>query len=179
MTPAGTLRKRFFCCLISGILLIILNSSLFGLTPPPYEDPEDLVRELYQKVSFEAGSTPNWDEVKSMFIDQAVITLRTSRTAMSIFSLEGFVGDFVAFIERAKADEIGFQEKVLALQKTIFGETANFQVLYSAQLMQGNRPPTKGIDNFLLIKQADGWKIAAITNEIVTPDRPIPEGLQH
>jgi hypothetical protein len=45
--------------------------------------------------------------------------------------------------------------------------------------MQGNRPPTKGNDNFLLIKLGDGWKIAAITNEIVTPDRPIPAGLQH
>jgi hypothetical protein len=62
---------------------------------------EGVVTQLYELVTFEAGSTPDWDKVRSLFIDEAVIVLRTTRTATTVFSVDGFVNDFVTFIERA------------------------------------------------------------------------------
>jgi hypothetical protein len=85
--------------------------------PPPGKKPfptaEGVVAALYEAVTFEAGSTPDWDHVRSMFIDGAVIVLRTSRQDTTVFSVEGFVDDFVKFIERADAGRTGFSERII------------------------------------------------------------------
>jgi hypothetical protein len=139
---------------------------------------EGVVAHLYDLVTFEAGHTPDWDEVRSLFLDRAVIVLRTSRTATSVFSVDGFVDDFVTFIERANVQETGFTERVLRTKPTVFGDMAHVWVLYEASIPGSPRPPQQGVDSFSLIKQDGRWWIAAVTNEIPTPARPIPEPLQ-
>ena len=59
-------------------------------------------------VTFEAGHQPDWEKVRSLFIQEAVIVLRTSRDSITRFSVEGFVNDFIRLIERAKVVETGF-----------------------------------------------------------------------
>jgi hypothetical protein len=139
---------------------------------------EGVVTQLYELVTFEAGTTPDWDKVRSLFIDEAVIVLRTSRTATTVFSVDGFVNDFVTFIERAKVKETGFTEKILRTKPTIFGDMAHMWVLYEASVPGSSRPPQQGVDSFSLIKQDGRWWIAAITNEIPTPNRPVPPPLE-
>ena len=41
---------------------------------------EGVVEELYELVTFQAGTTPDWDVVRSLFLPEAVVVLRTSRT---------------------------------------------------------------------------------------------------
>jgi hypothetical protein len=139
---------------------------------------EGVVTQLYELVTFEAGSTPDWDKVRSLFIDEAVIVLRTTRTATTVFSVDGFVNDFVTFIERANVAETGFTEKILRTKPTVFGDMAHVWVLYEASVPGSPRPPQQGVDSFSLIKQDGRWWIAAVTNEIPTPNRPVPLPLQ-
>jgi hypothetical protein len=139
---------------------------------------EGVVTQLYELVTFEAGSTPDWDKVRSLFIDEAVIVLRTTRTATTVFSVDGFVNDFVTFIERAYVAETGFTEKILRTKPTVFGDMAHVWVLYEASVPGSPRPPQQGVDSFSLIKQDGRWWIAAVTNEIPTPNRPVPLPLQ-
>ena len=140
---------------------------------------EDVVRKLYDLVTFDAGTAPNWDEVRSLFIDEAVIVLRTSRVASTVFSLEGFVNDFVTFIEQANVVETGFEEKILELEATTFHDMAQVWVLYQASITGSQRPPTIGVDNFSLVKQDGDWRIVSITNDLPTPEHPIPEVLRN
>jgi hypothetical protein len=35
--------------------------------------PDDVVVELYDLVTFEAGTTPDWDRVRSLFLDEAEV----------------------------------------------------------------------------------------------------------
>jgi len=146
--------------------------------PPPGKEPfqtaEGLVTALYESVTFEAGSTPDWDHVRSMFIDEAVIVLRTSRQDTTVFSVEGFVGDFVTFIERADAGRTGFSERIIRTRPMVFGDIAHVLVLYEASIPGSLRPPQQGVDSFSLIRKHGRWWIAAVTNEIPTPDRPVP-----
>ena len=146
--------------------------------PPPGKKPfptaEGLVAELYESVTFEAGSTPDWDHVRSMFIDEAVIVLRTSRQSTTVFSVEGFVADFVKFIERADAGRTGFSERIIRTRPMVFGDMAHVLVLYEASVPGSLRPPQQGVDSFSLIRKQGRWWIAAVTNEIPTPDRPVP-----
>ncbi len=138
---------------------------------------EGVVTRLYELVTFEAGSTPDWDKVKALFIDDAVIVLRTTRTTTTVFDVQGFVNDFITFSERPIVKERGFAETILRTEPTVFGDMAHVWVLYEASIPGSPRPPQQGVDSFSLIKQNGRWWIAAVTNEIPTPARPIPPQL--
>ena len=146
--------------------------------PGPLGTAEGVVAHLYDLVTFEAGQSPDWDQVRSLFLEQAVIVLRTSRSATTVFSVDGFVNDFVSFIERANVQETGFTERVLRTRPTVFGDMAHVWVLYAASIPGSPRPPQQGVDSFSLIKQDGRWWIAAVTNEIPTATRPVPPPLQ-
>ncbi len=139
--------------------------------------PEGVIRELYRLVTIEKGTKGDWDRVRSLFIDEAVVVLRTSRTATSVFSLDGFIDDFVHFIESYNIVETGFTETILAMKPWVYRDMAHVLVLYEAAIPGSEHPSNKGIDSFLLIRKEGEWKIAAITNEVPTPDNPIPPDL--
>ncbi len=142
-----------------------------------YQTAEGLVTELYGLVSFEAGELPDWIKVKSMFIDDAIIVLRTNRDSTTIFSVNGFVNDFIKFSEYPKVQHNGFVEKIISMKTLIFGDMANILVLYEASIPETQRPPQKGVDNFSLIKKGNRLWIISITNDIPTPNNPIPKEL--
>jgi hypothetical protein len=140
---------------------------------------EGVVSELYELVTFDAGTTPDWDIVRSLFIEEAVIVLRTTREASTVFSLDGFVNDFVTFIERAKVEETGFVEEIISMESMVFRDIAHVLVLYEASIPGWGRPPQQGIDSFQLIKKDGRWWIASITNDVPNPDHPVPEALRN
>ncbi len=102
------------------IVFLISPSNILIAQTPSVENTsqtvEDVVREVYTLVSFEAGERPDWEKVKSLFIDDAVIVLRSSRTEHSIFSREGFVEDFNNFIDNSGVDKTGFLEKIIDIK---------------------------------------------------------------
>jgi hypothetical protein len=136
---------------------------------------EDVVKALYRRVSFEAGKNVDWDQVKAMFIPEAVIVLRTSRTAMTVFNRDGFVRDFVRFITEAKLEDRAFEETILAIKTQETGEVARATVHYAARIPSAGQPAQQGIDVFLLMKKDGAWRIVSIVNEIVGPGVPVPE----
>lgn len=146
----------------------------------------DLVAGLYGLVSSTGGKLPDWDKVRGCFLKEAVIVLRTSRTATTAFSLEGFIKDFIDFYERPykTADgtylpkDKGFSEKVIRIKTWEYGDMAHVLVLYEAQIIGITRPPQQGIDSWLLMRRDDRWFIAAATNEVVTAKRPVPPELR-
>ena len=77
------------------------------------ESAEAVVRELYDLVTFPAGTTPDWDRGRSLFLPEGVVVLRTTRTTTTVFSVEGWVQDFVDFIERANVTATGFAERIV------------------------------------------------------------------
>ena len=135
---------------------------------------EALVGSLYAAVTFEPGRPPDWDHVRSMFIEEAVIVLRTSRDATTIFTVDGFVDDFVSFIEQANAGQTGFTERVVRMKSIVFGDMAQVLVLYEASIPGSPRPPQPGVDGFSLIRRDGRWRIVSVTNEVPGPDRPLP-----
>lgn len=143
-----------------------------------WDRPEEVVRGLYRMVTFETGGSPDWQQVRSLFLDRAVVVLRTSRQATSIFSVDGFVQDFVDFIERAEAKKTGFTERVVRMDPMVFGDIADVLVLYEAHIPGSARAPQQGVDSFHLIRKDARWWIVSIVNEIPAPDRPLPRRLQ-
>jgi hypothetical protein len=138
----------------------------------------DVVNELYDLVSFDGGQVPDWERVRALFLPEAVIVLRTSREATSVFSVDGFVGDFVNFVETSSAGESGFTETIVRMEPVQFGDIAHVLVLYEAHLLGSDRGPRRGVDSIQLVRRDGAWRIAAIVNELPLDGRPLPEALQ-
>lgn len=165
----------------SGVLCVLCGIFFFPVRAATQEEgagPEAVVRQLYDLVTFEAGERPDWEQVRSAFLDQAVVVLRTSRDSTSVFTLDGFVEDFISFIEATKVKEVGFEEKIVRMHSVVLGDMASILVLYEAHVPGSPRPPQQGVDSILLSRRNEGWKIVAITNEIPTPERPLPAELR-
>ncbi|RPJ78027.1 MAG: hypothetical protein EHM13_15185, partial [Acidobacteria bacterium] len=135
---------------------------------------EEVVRSLYRRVSFQAGKNVDWNQVKELFIPEAVIVLRTSRSAMTVFDREGFVRDFVRFITEAKLEDRAFEETILAIKTEETGDVARATVHYSSRIPSESRPPQEGIDVFGLMKKDGAWRIVSIVNEVVQPGVTVP-----
>jgi len=146
--------------------------------PAAYGTPDGLVADLYRTVSFPAGRTADWERVRSMFLPGAVIFLRTSRTASTAFTVEGFIDDFVTFSARADVMLNGFSERVVKMKPTVYRDVAHVLVLYEAQVPNSQRGPQLGIDSFHVVRKDGRWWIAGIVNEIVAPDEPLPAALR-
>jgi hypothetical protein len=146
----------------------------------------DLVAGLYSLVSSAGGKLPDWDQVRACFLKEAVIVLRTSRTALTAFSLDGFIKDFVDFYERpykrgeatVVPKESGFTEKVVRMKAWEFGDMAHVLVLYEARITGFAMAPQQGVDSWILVRRDGRWLIAGATNELVTPARPVPSELR-
>ena len=120
-------------CLVLCLVLVGRPVTV-GAQETEFGDAESVVEELYKLVTFDAGTTPDWDQVRSLFLDQAVIAVRTSMTETGVFSVDGFVEDFVQFIERANVGETGFIERIVRTKPLVFGDIAHILVLYEAQI---------------------------------------------
>jgi len=156
---------------------VLSVTPLFGQVAETPHSPslaEAVVHELYDMVTFPAGTTPDWDAFRALFLPESVVVLRSSREATSVFTLEGFVEDWLRFIDGSNINETGFTEKIIRTHSTEFGDIAHVWVLYEAEIPGRGRPPQPGVDSFQLVRRDGEWKIASITNEIPTPDRPIP-----
>ena len=139
--------------------------------------PAEVVRELYELVTFDAGATPDWDAVRALFVEEAVVVLRTGREEMTVFTLEGFVDDFVRFIEQYDVQRTGFRERVLELDGFAYRDIAHVRVRFDSHIPGSGREPGQGLDVFELVRRDGRWRIASIVNERPTLDAPIPAAL--
>ena len=144
----------------------------------PFSTPEGLVRELYRAVSFEAGAAPDWDHVRSMFLGEAVVVLRTGQAESTVFDLDGFIDDFVRFSGLPAVQERGFAEKIVRMDSTELRDIAHVFVVYEATIPGSPRPPQQGLDSIQLIRRDDRWWVVSIVNDVPSPDHPLPEALK-
>src|SRR5210317_522874 len=103
-------------------LLILLVSGQSGNTgigengiQDPFSSPEELTRELYALVTFESGQMPDWERVRDLFTEEAVITLRLGPQTTRTFDRQTFIDYFIYDIERANLLESGFAETILKM----------------------------------------------------------------
>ena len=139
-----------------------------------FDDPEALVRQLYEEVSFSTGDLPDWKFASSLFIDEAVIVLRYGPNNMTVFDVQGWVDDFVAFTQDANVKKSGFTETVLGINTYNYGDIASINVLFESHIPGTNRK-NKGVDIFQLIRQDGSWKIVSIINERPSFGGPVPD----
>lgn len=167
--------------------LFVILASLFAIpafadSPPEpaaaLQDPESLCRELYHIVCAPPGQTSDWDAARNMFLPDAILVMRVARDSTAVFSVQGWIDDFVAFDKRANVIKRGYRETVIKLVPMVFRDIAHVLVLYEAAIIDSKRPPTRGVDSFELVKKDGRWWIASVTNELPDKDHPLPAMLR-
>ena len=114
-----------------------------GLAQSDGDGAEATVQTLYDLVTFEAGTTPDWDHARTLFLPEAVVVLRSSRDATTVFSVEGWIDDFVRFIDERNVVETGFVERIVQTETMQFKDIAHVLVLYEAEIPGWGRPPQR------------------------------------
>jgi len=175
--------RNLFSFICGIILLVIFALSVAhnanAVDDDTFMSPESIVRGLYDSVTFNPGSTPDWDYVRKFFFPEAIFAVRMTRTSMATLSVEEFVEWFEGDIEKYKMEERGFEETIQKMKMTIFGEMAHCFAVYKARFMTpADSPGQIGLDSFSLMKKDGRWWIVSLTNEIVTPQNPLPKELQ-
>ncbi|MCU0461370.1 MAG: hypothetical protein MUF36_05060 [Bacteroidales bacterium] len=85
--------KRLILLLCLASLSFSLVSGQLSGSDPWYKTPEELIRDIYVAVSAKNSESVNWQKVRSMFIDEAIVVLRTSRDKSTRFTADGFIVD--------------------------------------------------------------------------------------
>ena len=175
--------RRQICVL--AVLSFLLTPGLIpanaqGSIAPTYlETPEGIVNEIYSAVSFKAGQPqPDWERIRTMFLDKAVVVLRVTRDSTAILTVQGFIDDFIRFIEASPAKQYGLEERIVRMKSMVFGNIAQFFVVYEARIPGLSQPPQRGLDSWELVKNKGRWWIVAVTNEVPSKDRPFPKEFQ-
>ena len=144
-----------------------------------FSSPESLARGLYAAVTIDPGKPADWSYVRKFFLPEAVIGVRKTRTTMEVMNVDAFIKWFEDDVKKFKMEERGFEETVEKLKMTVFGDIAQCFVVYKARLKTpADSPGQIGLDSFALIKKDERWWVVSIINDVVTPDRPLPEELK-
>jgi hypothetical protein len=140
-----------------------------------YKTPEALIRDIYVAVSAKNSESVDWQKVRSMFIDEAVVILRTSRDKSTQFTIGGFIQDFKDFYQYPEVKANGFAEKILRMKSMVYKDIAFIATVYSAEITGSQRPPTRGVDLWLLAKKDGLWKITSVVNEVIPAGEELPD----
>ena len=128
-------------------------------------DPEKMVSSVYDAVSSQAGSTPDWLLVRSYFDPDAVIVLRATREESKKLDVDGFIQDFVDFYDRIDSETTGFVETVVSVKTLEYGNIAHSYVVYEAIILGSDRPPQRGLDSWHLMKRDGRWWVVSVVND--------------
>ena len=167
--------KRLILLLcLAPLSFCLLNGQQSG-NNPLYNSPEELIRDIYVSVSAKNNESVDWQKVRSMFNDEAVVILRTSRDKSTQFTVDGFIQDFKDFYQYEEVKANGFAEKILKMKTMFYKDIAFIATVYSAEITGSQRPPTRGVDLWLLAKKNGLWKITSIVNEVIPAGQELPD----
>jgi hypothetical protein len=175
---SDSMKEWIFALLIFLVPIQIGNSGKgeHG-TEDPFLSPEELAKELYTLVTFETGQMPDWERVRDLFAEGAIITLRLGPQTTRTFDRQAFIDYFIYDIERANLLESGFTETVLKMHVQTVKDMAFGWAAYEVVVpgRNDNRPVNRGIDCFHFIKKEGRWRIASVVNEGFRMNEPLPD----
>ena len=101
------INSGMFARILAVFVLCLLNPYSFaaGIKEIPIDNPKAVIANFYGSMSFEAGSRPNYQSIRPLFSDDAVILLRSSSGNVELAG----AGEFIERLKH-KVDEVGFEE---------------------------------------------------------------------
>ncbi len=163
---------------LSCLMAMVAAVPAFAQSEAAEEDlrsAEQVVRDVYELVSWTDGNTPDWEVVREVFIPEAIVVLRYPPN-LKVMSVDGFLLDWLRFENQlAERGVTGFLESVVSAETTQFGDIAHVHVGYETTIPDTGRPARPGVDLWSLIRVDGRWKVVSVVNELPRDDLPVPE----
>ena len=140
---------------------------------PTTTTPKAIVDAAYDLISFEAGSEPEWERFRELFLPEAVLAFRVfpEDETITVMDLDAYMVKQM----REGMKEEGYSETVVKRTEVIYRDIAECRVLFHMQF--GTAEPFTAIDIFQLVYRDGRWWVASIVSDILQPGEAIPAGV--
>lgn len=163
------------CLALLMVMFVAAPAAAQSASSADRRSVEEVVRDVYDLVSWTDGDTPDWEVVRGIFIPQAIVVLRYPPD-LKVMSVDGFLLDWLRFQNQLEdAGASGFLETVLSVSVTEFGDIAHAHVTYESSIPDTGRPARPGVDLWSLIRVEDQWKVVSVVNELPRDGLALPE----
>lgn len=149
-----------------GQLVILLVAALFlhgaahAHGPAPADSPAAAAALLWKSLSSDPGQSPDVDQLRALFRDDAVVFGAIDRKAKPGLSVTRAV-DFIAFQNRPKPT--GFYECEVTRSVREYGRFATvYSVVESRKDRASPNADFVGVNSMQMYKDAAGWKILSL-----------------
>ena len=138
-----------------------------------------IIAALYASVSHDEASTPNWERMRSIFLQVGMlIPPKNPRSELfTVLDVDGFeqrVKESIAST-KAKGDPTSFFEREIARKADCFGNVCQvFSTYESRRAPSDEKPFVRGINSIQLVNDGHRWWIASVAWDQERPDNPIP-----
>jgi hypothetical protein len=156
--------------------------------PPPEPGPlavqpdgasvDTIVTALYAAVSHGPEYEPNWDRLRLLFLDQAIIVppKRPDADALAVLDVAAFEERIRRYIagRRERGEPLGFTEREIARRENRFGNVCQVFSTYETVRAPGDTAPfARGVHSIQLVSDGHRWWIAALVWDNEREDNPI------
>ncbi len=138
---------------------------------------DSILHALYESISHEVGGRPDWERLRSLFIQGArIIPPALESAPLVVMDLETFVARVEENLDRREDDEEGFHEMELARRVERFGNVAHVWSTYETRSsLQDPSPASRGVNSFQFVHYDERWWVMTILWDIERPGNPIPD----
>lgn len=120
----------------------------------------ELLRALYECVTFAPGGSPDFDRLGTLFVPGARL-VHAQRTGTRIMDLAEFCDLAMAAIESGSLQS--FAERELGSDIVVFGHIAQARSTYEATRgPDDDTPLARGVNLVQLLRDAGGWRVVSI-----------------
>ena len=136
------------------------------------DELDRLTGEFFRAVSFEAGETPNYKKIHSLFIEAGVL-IKNSGSTPEVSSVDQFIEPRQAQVDAGELT--GFYEGELSETTEIFGNIAQrFSAYEKSGTIKGVPFEARGMISTQFILTSVGWRMSAMAWDDERPGLSIP-----
>jgi hypothetical protein len=132
-----------------------------------------IIEACYDDVTFEPGGGPSWERFRSLFLPEALLTLRLFPGDPEITVMD--LDTYMVRQMREGMKEAGYSETIVHRRNLVYRNVAECRVIFHMKF--GDLPPYTALNIFQLIHKGGRWWIVSVTSDILESGEPIPPGI--
>ncbi len=135
-----------------------------------------LTQEFFQSVSFTPGSTPDYQHIHALFVDEGLL-IKNVTSIPEISTVSQFIAPRDESVRLGELTE--FQESELSENTQIFGNVAHrFSAYRKSGTLKGSPFSARGMISTQFIHTQHGWRVSSMAWDDERPGLQLPDRLQ-
>lgn len=157
--------------LTMGLMLFLFSTQTVLAQSAEEKAINVAVQAAYNGLSFVEGKKPDYEMLRSAFLDGAIFRSYRAATA-DVFTIEEYLVNYKGAVEGGSFKAI--QEKEIWGETVVFGKIAHRLSTYVLYVNDLTQIVERGVNSMQLVKTDEGWKINSITYDTEKEGQTIP-----